>query len=160
MKKENIFLIVGIVLLLAFVIFLPKLNDAVFGTKVETQENENGQEEKQPTQYTCTSTTESNLANETKKTIFNLDKNGNVTTIDTTTMTDYNSKEEYNTNKKAAKALKDDGITYNISMDDKNYVLTVQSIQDISINPTTSYPTEYAELNKYLEQNNYICSTN
>lgn len=159
MKKENILLIIGIVLTALFVIFLPTIDDILSGRKINIHGDDKKQEEKQPTEYICTSVQESNLSNETKKTIFKLSNDGKVTTIDTTVTTIYHSKSEYLTNKKAAQNLKEEGITYNISSDDNHLVLEIQSIQDINKNSNTSYPIQYKELNKYLAQNNYVCST-
>lgn len=159
MKRENIFLVVVLIVAVIFVIFLPRLDNIISGRKVEVHEKNNQNETKQPTEYTCTSTSDSKLANVSKKTIFKLNQQGKVISIDTTTISAYNNKEEYKTNKKAANALKEEGITYKVSTDDINHVVTVQSIQEIAKNNNTPYPIEYKELNNYLAQNNYICST-
>lgn len=148
-SKSIVPIVLCIIVLLGSVISLPVLNNIFWKSSgVQTEKKEEKKKEI-PNKYQCSyGPNVDSFYNYIKYEyiVFNFDKNGNLSSIDSEVKYQVTSIDEYNKMLQVLNLPKEK-TTY----DENNYIVTVRNKEN------TIFPENYKELKKYLSTNQYIC---
>jgi len=149
-KKDSfISLIIGAILLVLSIAFLPKLNNIFWESGTSKVDSDKEEKEEVPNVYKCSyGPSVDSFYNYIKSeyVVFNFDEAGNIDSLDLEIKYQVTSLDEYN---RMLNLLSID--SENVTYDADNYVVTVRS------NESTVFPQNYRELKQYLSKNQYTC---